>query len=584
MPYDVVLADLNGDGKPDIVTPSQTGNTVSVLLNKGNGTYATAVSYAAGSSPDAVAIGDFNGDGKLDIAVADETGNNVDILLGNGNGTFSAATSYSTGSNTGPIWVATADLNGDGKLDLVTADINSNTGSVLFGNGNGTFGAPHEFPAQTEPGFVITGDFNGDGSPDFAIPNNNSASVSVLLQREGYSPLGAPIALSPGLTVSDADTAQLASATVKIAAGTYSGDGDVLAATTTGTSITASYNSTTEILTLSGSDTLAHYQQVLRTVAYSSTASDPTDGGLFPTRTITWQLNDGSASNNLSTVQSTVITDPPTDPDSTAAMLINDGVMAVPDGTSMTLPGDVANYGTITLGSTGDATSLVIAGSISLMGTGQIILSDNSANSITGDGSGETLTNLTNTITGAGQIGGGSLALVNDGVIDATGSNSLVIDTADNAIVNKGTLQADGGTLAVQSAVTGGGNAIINGGTIAFGAASDANVSFTAGLNGTLQLDQSQGFTGTVAGFGGQDQLDLGDIAFGANSTIGYAANADNSGGTLTVSDGVNTANIALLGQYMASSFATTSDGHGGTMITDPVLAQNQNQLTQPVA
>jgi hypothetical protein len=99
------------------------------------------------------------------------------------------------------------------------------------------------------------------------------------------------------------------------------------------------------------------------------------------------------------------------------------------------------------------------------------------------------------------------------------------------------------------------------------------------GNTGTLQLDDSQGFTGQIYGFGGQDQIDLGDIAFGASTTLGYAANSSNTGGTLTVSDG--TANIALLGQYMASSFVTASDGHGGTLITDPPPSQ-QSPLTHP--
>src|SRR5262249_4366579 len=91
-----------------------------------------------------------------------------------------------------------------------------------------------------------------------------------------------------------------------------------------------------------------------------------------------------------------------------------------------------------------------------------------------------------------------------------------------------------------------------------------------AGNTGTLQLDQSQSFHGTVTGFGGQDQIDLGDIHFGANTTVGYAANASNTGGTLTASDGLHTATFTLLGQYTPLSFAPADDGHGGTMITDP--------------
>ena len=108
------------------------------------------------------------------------------------------------------------------------------------------------------------------------------------------------------------------------------------------------------------------------------------------------------------------------------------------------------------------------------------------------------------------------------------------------------------------------------------------NVTF-AGSTGTLWLDQPGTFTGAVKGFGAQDAIDLPGIGFGANTTLGYSQNGNNTGGTLTVSDGAHTANIALLGQYAAASFATASDGHGGIMITDPAVVA-QNQIAQPHA
>jgi Domain of unknown function (DUF4082) len=70
--------------------------------------------------------------------------------------------------------------------------------------------------------------------------------------------------------------------------------GDTLGATTTGTSITKTYNSSTGVLSLSGSDTLAHYQQVLDSVSYSSTSQNPTSSGADPGRTISWVANDGT--------------------------------------------------------------------------------------------------------------------------------------------------------------------------------------------------------------------------------------------------------------------------------------------------
>ena len=111
---------------------------------------------------------------------------------------------------------------------------------------------------------------------------------------------------------------------------------------------------------------------------------------------------------------------------------------------------------------------------------------------------------------------------------------------------------------------------------------SNANVAFGAGSRGTLTLDDSQAYTGTVAGLAPGNHIDLADISFGAHTTLGYTPNNSNSGGVLTASDGTHVAKIALLGQYAAASFAMASDGHGGTLITDPPELIAQSQLTKP--
>jgi hypothetical protein len=86
-----------------------------------------------------------------------------------------------------------------------------------------------------------------------------------------------------------------------------------------------------------------------------------------------------------------------------------------------------------------------------------------------------------------------------------------------------------------------------------------------AGLTGTLLLDDSPDFTGTVVGMTGADTLDLRDITASTNTTLGYSGDA--SGGKLSVSDGGHSASIALLGNYLAATFAAASDGHGGTSV-----------------
>src|SRR5262249_21743931 len=118
---------------------------------------------------------------------------------------------------------------------------------------------------------------------------------------------GPAVTLSPSITVSDPDNLVLTGATISITGGTFANDGDLLAAATAGTGITANYSSSTETLTLSGGDTLADYQQVLDPVTFSSTSQDPTNSGLHASRAVTWILNDGSSSSNLSTAQTETI-------------------------------------------------------------------------------------------------------------------------------------------------------------------------------------------------------------------------------------------------------------------------------------
>jgi hypothetical protein len=147
---------------------------------------------------------------------------------------------------------------------------------------------------------------------------------------------------------------------------------------------------------------------------------------------------------------------------------------------------------------------------------------------------------------------------------------------------NRGTLEASGGTLDILGPVPNGSEpgTIDNGATLELATPDAGPVTF-AGATGTLKLDNSQNFTGTVAGLAQGNYLDFTDIAYVANNLPGYTPNSGNNGGTLTVTDGTHTANIALLGNYLASMFVASSDGHGGTQITDPPATQ-QTLLTQP--
>jgi hypothetical protein len=171
-------ADLNGDGRLDVVFPYQT--TVCVRLNQGLRQFAPMVSYAVGSSPQGVVAADFNGDGRPDIAVANQGSNNLGVLLNHGDGTFAPPVFYPGG--TGPVGLVTADFNSDGKADLAMA--NSGSGDVILyqGDGQGGFAEAGRYATGgADPTLLVTNDFNGDGKPDLAVANTSGNSIAVLL-------------------------------------------------------------------------------------------------------------------------------------------------------------------------------------------------------------------------------------------------------------------------------------------------------------------------------------------------------------------------------------------------------------------
>jgi hypothetical protein len=598
IPYMLAKGDFNGDGKLDLVVSNVGSNTVSVLLGTGTGSFASAVNYTVGSGPVALAVSDFNGDGKADIAVTNGGGGTITLLFGNGNGTFAGRADFTIGDT--PRGIAVADYNGDGKSDILVANLNSNSLSILSHN-------------PTAPGPAgVAGHAIGLGLSDMS-DMSGTATVSVSGVPTGWSlnagtdlgngtwdvqagDLGNLAVTSPGdfagaMILGVTETWQQADGTpMTIAlddnvevyqpgspifawAGqdwlTGSGANDLFVfAQPIGNDTIYNFNAASDQIDLIGFDGMTNFQDVL-----AHTVSDPNGNAVI-------NLGSGQTITLLGVDQNSLVAgDFVFDQ---MPVTSNPGSMLISNGATLPLDGTIDNSGTIAVNSTGDATSLQIgAGALTLQGGGNLTLSDSDQNFIGASSAGTTLVNLDNTIAGAGHIGDGSLTLVNDGTINATGSNALVIDTGSNAVANHGTLEADGGMLIVRSDVTGGGNAVINGGTIEFGGASDAATSFGAGTVGTLRLDQSGSFSGTVAGLDAGDTIDFADLVAGSNATLGYTANADGNGGTLSVGDGTHSTQIALLGNYIAASFVATSDGHGGTSVVDTQPA-NQSLLAPP--
>jgi len=187
----VAVADVNGDGKLDLIVTNYQGETngdgtVAVLLGNGDGTFQLPVLYDSGApGANAVTVADVNGDGLPDVLVADGCYSNcaggpdtltiLSVLLGNGDGSLQPAVTYATGGKNGG-WVSAADLNGDGKMDLVLASTNifipNGTVSVLLGVGNGTFGAPvtYDSGGYAAPELALA-DLNANGLLDIVVDN-----------------------------------------------------------------------------------------------------------------------------------------------------------------------------------------------------------------------------------------------------------------------------------------------------------------------------------------------------------------------------------------------------------------------------
>jgi hypothetical protein len=184
------ILDADGDGNLDIVTANRSGNNVSILRNNGNGTFATRVNMDANCSGEtSVAAADANGDGILDLFVAAYNSNEVAILLGNGAGGFTFSSKVTIGSQ--PWMIAVGDVNGDGKVDAVTVNSGNASTSIAFGNGLGGFSSVVSYPTGNFPLAIDLGDIDGDGDLDLVSSNYGSGTWTVY-ENNGSGIFGNP--------------------------------------------------------------------------------------------------------------------------------------------------------------------------------------------------------------------------------------------------------------------------------------------------------------------------------------------------------------------------------------------------------
>ncbi|MFZ2065926.1 MAG: hypothetical protein WAV27_08070 [Xanthobacteraceae bacterium] len=308
--------DLTGEGSATTITQSAGTVTGSILLSSfadtldviggiidgditGLGSSDT-VEFVPGSGNTFTYANTISGVNSVDLA-------NGELVLGSG-GLITGNLTLSGTPATLELATGSGQISGD--IAGATTGDHIDLGFLNFAAGDKAIwqqtGATGTLSVETGGGAILTvlalaGTY---ATGDFTVIGDNLNHVLIELGGPavsvGNSPVvstsgGVPVTLDSSLSVSDSESTTLTGATVQITSGTFAGDNDHLSANTAGTSISASYNGATETLTLSGTDTLAHYQSVLDQVTFTPSSSNPTNSGADPTRTVTWAVNDGTS-------------------------------------------------------------------------------------------------------------------------------------------------------------------------------------------------------------------------------------------------------------------------------------------------
>jgi prepilin-type processing-associated H-X9-DG protein len=184
-PSAVVVADFNLDGVSELAVSDYQiggGKTVSLYQGNGDGTFRARTPFQTALGPLGLAVADLNRDGRPDIVTADFH-DSVSVLLATEKG-FEEFRKLQAGKANG--FVATGDFDDDGFLDLVVTGEHSNSAHILFGDGRGRFEHSELVATGKYPDAIAVGDFNRDGKMDFAVANTLGSSISVFVNQSGH--------------------------------------------------------------------------------------------------------------------------------------------------------------------------------------------------------------------------------------------------------------------------------------------------------------------------------------------------------------------------------------------------------------
>ncbi len=175
LPNDFAIADMNSDGNPDLIIANHQSPYISIFLGDGKGSFHSApgspFDVHSNPHPHGVVVADFNGDGKPDVATDSWGNNQIELLLGDGKGRIATPGRYFPTGHRPYERLRTADFNRDGIPDIVTTNLDDDAVTILLGDGKGAFlnapGSP--FPAGAKPWQVAVDDVNADGNPDLVV-------------------------------------------------------------------------------------------------------------------------------------------------------------------------------------------------------------------------------------------------------------------------------------------------------------------------------------------------------------------------------------------------------------------------------